>query len=344
MGVIGYRSIVVMAVLALPAAAAAQVRDADPVYERANRLRRRHHDARALSMLRAHWEATHQPRALASMGLAEMALRAWPDAERHIVEALALPPSPWVDANRAALETALQQVRAQLGVGALLVRSQPAGAEVFVNGSRVGAAGQPIRVSVGALSFEVRAPDRVAVNRSVTVAPGMTVTEEVALAPVTPPTPPAAPAPVVTSAPPVANPTILVSVAPAQPAAATPVDDGSERSTSTLRALGWAGAAGAAVFIGLGAGTYVVGANAAERYNGEVCLVADRDRGDVCANDLSTARTMGVIATLGFVTGGVLAIASGVLFGVSGSSRRDRRAALRCGVGMGPSFGCGGEF
>lgn len=340
---IGALSLLLMS--SLTPAAHAQERSEDRVYEQANRHRRRHRDARALELLRVHYESTHEPRALASMGLAEMALQRWAEAERHLVEALAMPPSEWIRANRAPLESSLQQVRARLGVGALIVLSDVAGAEVFVNGTRVGAASESIRVSAGAVGFEIRAPGHDPANRSVTVAPGVTVTERVALRAVVPveasaPALTPAPAPALTHPP-----TINVSLAPAPtvvPSSAAPSSSGA--STATLRALGWASAAGAAVFLGIGAGTYVAGSNAAERYNSDACLAFDRNRGDVCADELSTARTMGAIAAVGLVTGGALAIASTVLLLVSSTSRTDSRRAWRCGASFAPSISCALEF
>lgn len=335
----------VVALIVTSGVAGAQTRGSDEVYERANRFRHRHRDGRALDLLRAHFQATHELRALASMGLAEMAMGNWSDAERHLSDALAMPTTPWADANRAALEGALQQCRARLGVAALLVRSDVAGAEVYVNGARVGEAGRAIRVSAGALAFEVRAPGHRAVTRTVTAAPGATVAEQVALEPEQrAPDVSVAPAPVV-AAPPVAlvAPTPPAPVAPTPPAPVT-VGPGVDGTDNTLRTLAWTSAAGAAIFLGVGAGTYVVGLNAADRWNSDACLSPDRNRGDVCPDDRSTASTMGVLATVGFVTGGALAVASAVLLGVSASSRRPAHAAVRCGVGPGWTAACAGEF
>lgn len=131
--------IVVLGVsLALPGIGVAQEAASDRVYESALRQRRHHHADRALELLRQHYGATHEMRALASMGLTEMDMERFDDAERHLAEALSALPSPWVDAHRAELETELQQCRWRLGVGALLVRSRAEGAEVFLNGARVG--------------------------------------------------------------------------------------------------------------------------------------------------------------------------------------------------------------
>lgn len=331
-------------VAGITAPALAQDSRYERVYERANELRRRRHDERALAILQAHFGATREVRALASMGLAEMALQRWGDAEGHLVEALAMPPSEWVRTNRAALEGALQQCRAQLGVGALLVETDAPGAEVFINGSRVGGVATPLRVSAGALAFEVRAPGRLASPRSVTIAPGATWTERVTLElEARPGVETAAPSPVAAPTPP----TIMVTVTPTpvvvqgSPNATPPSVD---RSGATLRALGWAGAAGAAVFLGIGAGSYVAGSDAAERWNSDACLTGNRTRGENCASDSSAANTMGAISAASFVTGGALAIASAVLFLVAPSSRSDSRTAWRCGGGLGPSATCAWEF
>lgn len=345
------RALTLVAVLALcpsvASSAFAQDAASDAVYERANGLRRRRHDARALDLLREHFERTHEPRAQASMGLARMALGRWNDAERDLVAALGAPAAPWIDANRAALESAVQQCRAQMGVGALLVRSETPGAEVFVNGARVGAVGQAIRVSTGTVAYEVRAPGHVAFSGTASVTLGATVTAEIALPAIVSPVV-TAPSPVAVAAvPPVtlpvtatpAEPTIVVSP-PGSRGVAAPAT-----RPSMLRPLAWAGLVGATTFVGAGVVTYVVGAGAADRWNSPECLAPGRTRLDVCGDEKSTATTMGALATAGFVTGFALAVTSAVLFVVSGSSRATERLSLRCGPGPGvASAMCAVEF
>lgn len=340
---------VVVGILAMSLAGSAQDRSSDEVYARAIHLRDRHHDARALALLRAHFEATHEPRALASMGLAEMALRSWAAAEHDLAAALAMTPTPWINEHRATLEVSLQQCRAQLGLAALLVQTEAPGAEVFVNNARVGAAGETIRVGAGPLTFEVRAPGRRPVSRSVAVAPGATQAEQVTLvAQVSDLTPTSAPAPPPPSPAPTPTPTIVVSMSP-PPATAPPTRDeapggGSQVSSGTLSILAWSSAGASALLLGAGAGTYVAGQSAADQYNSDACLAVDRNRVEVCPGERSTASTMGVLATVGFVTGGALALTSAVLFAVSTPSRSSSRAGLRCGLGFNGSITCGGVF
>jgi hypothetical protein len=332
----------------LPCIALAQEAGSERVYEQALRHRRRHHPERALELLRAHHEATHEPRALASMGLAEMDLEHFDTAEQHLSAALSGAPNPWIEAHRAELETELQRCRQHLGVGAILVRCAADGAEVFFNGARVGAAGAAVRVRAGSVSYEVRAAGYRTARRTVEVTLGATVTEQVDLErePTVAPTPA-----VVESAPsrtaprppaaPVARPSTETVETPPPVVTEAP-------QHNTRRTLAWVSAAGAAVFLGVGVAGQVVGQNAADQWNeGAECNPPDgRSRIEACGSEGydSTANTMSVLRGVGFVGGGVLAAVSVVLF-VTSSRPPPSRSAFACGTGPGTlGVACGGSF
>lgn len=341
-----------LAAFACPQIARAQSDEQDPVYEQVRRERRhqsRRHDLRALELLRQRYESSHELRALGTMGLVEIDLHDDGPGERHLSEALAATPTPWANENRAVLETALQQCRRRLGVGALLVRSATDGAEVFVNGALVGSAGRPVRVGAGGMTFEVRAPGFRSASRTVNVSAGETVVEEVTLereeTPVqqTPSLPPAPETRVqqVTSGTAVSA--TVRSAAPS-PVVMPPSGMASPSGRSTSRTLAWVSAGGAVAFAGLGVVATLVGQPAADRWNGSACDGASGTTGD-CGDDYQTAQTMQALQWVGLVGAGALAATSAVLFVVSSRGTSPARSAFACGAGPGTlGVACGGRF
>ena len=101
------------------------------------------------------------------MGLAEMALGRWPEAEAHLHEALAASSDTWVSKNAGTLKKALANVRQHLG--SLQVLGGPSGAEVVVEGEVRGTLPmeQPIPVRAGECRFDVRAPGFEPITRTV---------------------------------------------------------------------------------------------------------------------------------------------------------------------------------
>jgi hypothetical protein len=121
-------------------------------------LRMKKQDERALPLFQQAYDRARTARTAGQLGLAEMALGYWTDAERHLLEALESPDHPWIAKNRAALESTLAQARAQ--IGELVVTGSPAGASVTVNGRDAGRLPlvSPIRVNKGVIEVQVRAP------------------------------------------------------------------------------------------------------------------------------------------------------------------------------------------
>lgn len=306
-----------------PAITAAQTPpDIEAQHQQGNRLREQRRDAEARAIFQQLWERTREPRALARLGLAEQALREYASAEAHLAQALASSSDPWIAQNASVLAGSLQQVRAAQGVSLLLVDCNVPGAEVFLNGVRVGTTGAPVRTSPGAVSFQVRAPGHTPESRTVTLSPGMTAHESVTLA-ATPATTP----PNVTAAPtPRATPPAVMEPTRPPPAAS---------GRSTMRTLAWVSAGTAVALLGVGVVGYVVGDGAATRWNdNSLCQPpTGATREEACGSERTTAETMSVVTVVGFVGAGVLGAASAVLFAVSPS--RPARTAMTCGAGPG---------
>jgi len=166
----------IVASLAVPARAQTQGFDVEAMHQRAIDLRARHDDAGALALFEEIYRRTHEPRALARMGLAEFALHRWVDAEAHLSAALAVTGDPWIERSRTApaggLERALTQVRSHLG--RLMIRCAVPRSELWMGGRRVAALplASPLRVEAGEVQFEVRAASYVTTRRSVPVPAG----------------------------------------------------------------------------------------------------------------------------------------------------------------------------
>jgi hypothetical protein len=132
-------------------------------------LRRQGKDVRALPLLEQAYRLAPTPRSAAQLGLVEMTLGYRLEAERHLHEALSAPHDIWVQRHRDQLEEALQKVRS--AIGELVVRGSPIGAEVRINGNRVGELPllAPIRLGEGPASVELRAPGFTSVVEKVSI-------------------------------------------------------------------------------------------------------------------------------------------------------------------------------
>lgn len=321
-----------LGLLSLSARASAQPLspEVEAQHQEGNRLREQHRDEEARVIFQRLWESTHEARALARMALAENAVGRRVEAESHLAQALGMGSDPWIQQNRVVLESTLQQIRAAMGIATLTVACDAPGAEVFINGSRAGTVNTPLRASPGEVQFEVRAPGYVSASRSVSLRAGASARENVTLD------------------------RSGSAVAVAQPDTSgqpSPIGHpGSpEPSSGATRTLAWATGGGALVFLGVGALGYALGSSAADRWNSAACdpTAAIPSRGQRCAGDDSTAQTMGTLAVVGFVGGGVLAATSAVLFLVSGGGHREQATRAFVGCGMGPGelgVACGGRF
>jgi hypothetical protein len=130
--------------------------NADALVEQGVQARSERRDEDALQLFLQAYAVERSARALAQVALAEQALGRWVDAEKHLIEAASAPHDPWIEKHRAALDQALEVVRDQ--IASVEVTSKEPGAELWLNGVRVGALPQPLRrVAVGPLLIELRA-------------------------------------------------------------------------------------------------------------------------------------------------------------------------------------------
>ena len=142
----------------LAAAQPAEPIDVEDLIRQGVELRRQGKDARALPLFEQAYRLAPTPRSAAQLGLVEMTLGYRLEAERHLHEALSAPHDIWVQRHRDQLEDSLHKVRS--AIGELIVTGSPIGAEVRVNGNRVGELPllAPIRLGEGPASVELRAP------------------------------------------------------------------------------------------------------------------------------------------------------------------------------------------
>jgi hypothetical protein len=144
--------------LMLTAAQPAEPIDVEDLIRQGVELRRQGKDARALPLFEQAYRLAPTPRSAAQLGLVEMTLGYRLEAERHLHEALSAPHDIWVQRHRDQLEDSLHKVRS--AIGELIVTGSPIGAEVRINGNRVGELPllAPIRLGEGPASVELRAP------------------------------------------------------------------------------------------------------------------------------------------------------------------------------------------
>ena len=294
----------------------AQTSCGDAQLQRGYELRRAGHDDEALVQFRQAWEACHSPRALGQMALAEAALGLWVDADRHLSEALSSASDPWITRSRAQLEDAQTQVVAH--VGQLEVRGGIDGAAVFLDNRPVGTLPlrEPLRVVAGSATLVVRATGYDPVNRTVIITAGSLVRESIEMV-------------------------LHVEVSPVRRVEVSPVPrpdpirrvDVTPSSGGTQRALGWAAAAGAVVFLGGGIAATVMlqGANEYIGDGANLCGAPGR-----CVDERSTQDTAYALSIVGYAGAGALAVTSAVLLLTAPSRRQAPRAgAALCGWGPG---------
>jgi hypothetical protein len=301
-------------------------------------LRMKNQNERALPYFQKAFERARTPRTEGQLGLAEMALGYWTDAERHLAEALVSTDHPWIARNRATLDQALAQARTQ--VGEITVAGSPAGATVSVNGREVGKLPLPaLRINKGAIEVSVRAPGYVDSTRSLRVEGGDRQQLTVALEKVG-----AKPEPVP-----------LPATNPVQP----PVDNGpkDQPGMAPRRKWAWGLAAGAAAAIGFGVVETVVWQKNRTDFNNHLSAPADNptvtdrtmwtrdcdrtlaNRGSAACDGLySASRRSEVLSFVGYGAGVALGVGAAILF--LGEETQDNRTAAICGPTLGPGFAC----
>jgi hypothetical protein len=136
--------------------------DADAAIARGIAYRKTHDDAAALGEFLTARSLLSTPKTTAQIGLAFQALGRWPEAAAELEACLRDENDPWIARS-------LTSVRAHLG--SVEVRGSPLGAEVLVDGKRVGAIPMPSPtwVNPGKVVVEVRSPGFLSAERTINV-------------------------------------------------------------------------------------------------------------------------------------------------------------------------------
>jgi hypothetical protein len=339
------------------ARAAGESGEAEALIRQGVELRSQGKDERALPLFEKAYQQSRSPRTAGQLGLVEMALGYYVDAERYLGEALAAPDHPWVAKNLATLKS--QFAAAKGMIGELAISGEPMGAEVWVNGKQVGRLPlpAPIRLDKGRAEIQIRAAGYVATSDTVAITGGKRedrtfhLAREAVAAPVVTPV---TPAPAATGTMPMPKPaeTQVASAPGASSPAATSSAPGGATATvtttatggsqpasdgSSLRPYAWGAAGGAA--LGLIFGT-IEGLSAIKKKN-EFNEHKGADGSFDCGTDApnlmckaiqdshGTARTLSIV---GFSAGVALAGASAVLFVMSspGEAKSGTTSALAC--------------
>jgi hypothetical protein len=134
-----------------------------------------------LELYRQAYEQDPDPRALGSLGLVEVTLRRWADAEKHLRAALEQPDDPWVRRNRHVLQPALQTAGQHMAV--LQLEGGLPGAVVEIDGETVARLPlrRGLRLPAGEVTVEVTHPGYRPWRQMVSLDGGATITRTVEL-------------------------------------------------------------------------------------------------------------------------------------------------------------------
>ncbi|HVT10365.1 MAG TPA: hypothetical protein VHO67_23050 [Polyangia bacterium] len=301
---------------AAPARAAADSEQAEALIREGVRLRGQDQTARALPLFQKAYEISRTPRTAGQLGLCEMELGAYADAERHLGEALASPEHPWIAKNKQALKRQLEAARAN--VGELVLTVSPAGADVLLNGKPVDAAQLtgPIPLDRGQVVVEVRAAGFETARDTLTITPGKRERRTFALVPAPPARVAATPAD-----------TGVPAAGTAAPGADTGRDAARERSGAAggERLAAWITGGVAVAALALGTAEAFNAASKRDDFNnhtGTTGGVTYQDCGtaklsDACKPLKDAYDQAHTLSIVGFAAAGALAVTSAVLFVLS---------------------------
>jgi hypothetical protein len=179
----GYRNLARLLLVASMAAqtSPAAAQDASELVKQGLQLRREGHDAEALALFQQALGIDGTPRTRAQVALAEQALGLWVEAERDLSAALEAGDGTWFVQRREALNRALAAVRLRLAM--LSVRTNVAGADVWINGVRVGTTPlpYPIRIVAGSVIVEARADGYALQTHHLEIDPGTQTSDRLEL-------------------------------------------------------------------------------------------------------------------------------------------------------------------
>ncbi len=161
---------------ALPAVAATSNKknaaDAEALIQEGVRLRKVGRDDAALEKFDRAYGLAPTPRAAAQKGLCLQALGRWTDAEDLLASALEGGDDPWVARNRNVIKDSLEEVKTK--IGRFEISGSPEGAEVFVDGRRMGSLPLPgtVRINAGPATLEVTSTGHVSERSNLQVQGG----------------------------------------------------------------------------------------------------------------------------------------------------------------------------
>jgi hypothetical protein len=142
------------------------------------------HDAEARVCFEKAVDRGGGPRAVVQLALAEQALGKWVEAYEHLSQALKGPPDPWVEARRAPLVDALNEMERNVGKLEIDVSPAVTGVMVRIDEGATEPYRPPLVVLPGRISVEVSAPGYESALRTLTIAPQQLNRASVTLRPV----------------------------------------------------------------------------------------------------------------------------------------------------------------
>jgi tetratricopeptide (TPR) repeat protein len=306
-----------------------EAEQAEALIKEGVQLRAQDLTARALPLFEKAYGLSRNPRTAGQLGLCELELGFFAEAELYLSEALATPNHPWIAKNRTTLKRQLDTARANVGELALTI--SPATAEVLVDKKPADkvVAGVPLHLRKGPVVVEIRAPGYQPAQATIIIVGGKREERTFALVPDSPP-------PVV----PVAETSPSVTLATDAPPAQT-------SETDPRRIAAWATGSGALLALAVGTIEAFNAASKRDDFNNHTSLVGGMALPDCTTVSLSAqckplkddydhALTLSVV---GFVTAGALAAASSVLFVLS-SSGHVSNAERAGGTPVAPALAC----
>jgi tetratricopeptide (TPR) repeat protein len=173
----------VAALSARPAVAETNAVQAEALIHQGVELRAQDQTARALPLFEKAYQLSRTPRTAGQLGLCELELARYVEAQLHLIEALASPDHPWIVKNRSILMRQLATAAANIGELALTV--SPSDADIFLNGKLIdkSLAGAAIRLEKGPVGVEVRAAGYQPARETITIRGGQREQRTFALSP-----------------------------------------------------------------------------------------------------------------------------------------------------------------
>ncbi len=340
--------IAALLVTLIPAATQAQSNpEADAAISKGIELRRQGKDEEALAQFQRAFKLAPTPRAKAQMGLAEQAIGRWADAERDLEEAMSHASDPWIIKQKGVLSEAMTVIRRHLG--SLIVKGEPVGAVVELDGEPVGALPMPERhVTAGEVVVTVRARGHLTLSRKITVTPGELAAEVFKLKRIETESAGGAigTTPGFVDAGSTTPPVTVVPPPPDTPPVAA--------SPRWMRPTAWATGGVAAAALALGTTALILSQSNFNKFDGNQACGVDDVTGAVIGgadceshhNAWKSDRTLGIVA---LVAGGVLGGGSAFLFYKSASAKDGRSTAtkeahLLCVPALGAGVSCALRF